>query len=496
MKKVPTGWPKALLFLTMACGGEDVSVSNTSPTGSVGGVVVHAATRAPMTGVEVSLLAGGKVFPAVKTLATGTFSFRGVPYGNALVTVAGPSGFLGAVLGAKMSGQAGDFPTSNEAVTLGPIGLVPASRMFTLRILDDRGVPVGGYTITAQTTVGWVDFSSGAPKAVGEALFSATTGADGRVTLVGIPDYHALGTTINDALVVTLPPWDANEDGVLEFPGGTATFNMRSLAVPVPEVLLKPNYEPALSVVASNVAALERSPSANSLPGTIAVGEPLYIKFNLPIQSTAAVSVTDEQGAPLPEPPSSSVQGDLLKIVLATSPGNEYNLSIHAVAAVGDRIVWGDFAAAFFTRGPEKITAKATKDSATGMVRLTFSEPIGTGSHDSNNLAGENCVMFFNADLDKSGIPIGNAPGELGHASCESGRSLRSVEPDPPGPVGRSGYSSIWEFLPPTPGNAALPSATPVHLLFSRIASPSFAPRRTDGRPVPDFTGLDAILLP
>src|SRR5687767_14972252 len=76
----------AATALVASC-GDSVSVSNTSPRGSVGGIVVDASTRAPLAGVSVTVIAGGEVFDPVVTGEDGTFRVPSVPFGNVLALV-------------------------------------------------------------------------------------------------------------------------------------------------------------------------------------------------------------------------------------------------------------------------------------------------------------------------------------------------------------------------------------------------------------------------
>lgn len=478
-----------------AC-GDSVSVSNATPEGSVGGLVVDAATMQPIAGATVRLIAGGRTFDAVETGGDGSFAFTDVPAGSVIVQIDTPAGYWGATVRGALTGSAGEFPIGNEVLTLGPIGLVPAATTFTVRVLSESGAPVANYNLGLETSLEWVDFSSGAPNAIGRRGFAATTNADGYATFAtALPDYWRLGTSVPDAVVVLLPPWDADMDGAFEFAGNVRVFNMRTLGDPTPDVVLDPNYEAAIYVVASTIPQLEGGGAG--LPGVIGTSDPIWIKFNLPIEEASLdVNVVTETGSPVMA--TTNVTDDLLKITFpALTAGAEYNLHVHVVTKVGDRFLQGDFAAPFFTRNPAAtITATPSKDPSTGAVRITFSEPIGTGNPGLNYLAGGDCVLFFNADLGGAPLPIGDYPGELGNPNCEAGRAFYAVEPDPAGPVGLSGYSSVWEFYPPAPGGNPIPPATPIHIFFSRVSNPAYVIERPDGRPVHDFTGGMSIFMP
>jgi hypothetical protein len=125
------------------------------------------------------------------------------------------------------------------------------------------------------------------------------------------------------------------------------------------------------------------------------------------------------------------------------------------------------------------------------VIRVTFTEPVGTGDANANFLSGGNCVLFFAADISQSG-PVGDAPSELGHPACDGNLYFRALEPDPPGPVGFSGYTRYWEL--PLPANVG--TGTQVHLILSRVTDQTRRLQRPDGRVVEDFTGSTFLTLP
>lgn len=470
-----------------ACGDDGITVNQVDAEGSVGGIIVDAATRAPLAGVEISLLAGGEAFDPVTTADDGTFAFDGVPAGGVIVTLAAPAGYESAWLRGELPAAAGEYPAGNSTLTLGPLGLVPTTGQFTLRVLDGDGAPVSGYQLAVQTFAQYIDFASGVADAGGEVLRAATTDADGYATFLGMPDFAALGPSVPDGVVVVLPPRDANADGIYEFGGGDRVFNLRALTDPTPDVVLQGGFEGALAVRASTIDALV--PGGGDGPSRIQRNGTIFVKFNLPIRADVDVAIGDEDGDPLAAQPAIGIRDDTLTISFAGAQleqGAEYNLHIHAVAAAGDRTITGDFPASFFTvPGASTVSvAGATRDGAQN-VFITFSEPVGGIT---TGLGGTNCVLFFQVDLDGTG-GIGNAASELGAGSC--GVTLSSNEPNPPGPVGTSGYSTRWVFNAPLVlGTNPIPQNTPVHVVFSRVATTNAVMLRTDGTPANDLMFL------
>jgi hypothetical protein len=486
-----------ILAAALGC-GDSLSVKNTSPRGSVGGIVVDAATRAPLAGVEVSLLAGGELFAPVVTEEDGLFGFDRVPAGVVLVSLAAPGGYQGTYLRGELPAAAGDFPTGNSTLTLGPVGLVPLDGSFSLRVLDANGRPVSGYAVTARHFVQWVDLTSGAGASRGEVVATVTTDNAGYALFSSFPDFFRLGPSVNDSLVVLLPPLDIDGDGIYDFSGGDRLFSARALGDPTPDVILDAGYTTTLQVRASTVAELAGAGGSTPAAAVIGSTDSIHVAFNLPIQDSVSVTVSDEWGAPLAGQPELTVRDDNLTLAFGQSPlspGNEYNLHIHATAAVGARHVSGDFSAAFFTRAlSSQVTiANVTRDPASQVVDLVFSEPIGLGGNANFTLNGANCVVYFEADLNQSGA-VGDAPSELGAQSCNV--ALASQEPNPTGPPGLSGYTRYYRLTAPTIGIDAtpLPAGTRMHLMFSHAANVTV--RRPDGSAVGDFTGDAYVTLP
>ena len=478
------------LILFAACGGDAVDVSNVDPEGSVGGIIIDAQTREPLPGVTLALLAGGTVFDPEVTAEDGSFQFTEVPGGDVILTIAGGDAHSGATVRGTLPSSAGDFPLDNATLTLGPLGLLPNGDDFEVRVLDQFGAPVSGYPLGAELQVQYVDYSQGFPDAEGQIFIQTTTNADGYATVAGLPDFFSLGS-VNDAIIVFLPPYDADGNGIFEFPGGDTSFNLRSLD-PTPDIILDGNLAASLSVRASTVPRLVDATAG--APAVLQTSGQIFVTFNLPIQNSAEGTMTDEQGGGISVPVSALTIGDdTLSIALGglgLTNNSEYNIHIHAVAAAGDRFATGDFAASFFTvsTDPNVSVTGATRDAVTQLVTLTFNEPIGFGNVGSNSsLSGGNCVVFFGFDINGANGQ-GDFVNELGATSCNV--VLSSDEWDPPGLPTLSGFSSRWQFTTPlqSPGGEAIPGGITVHLLFDRAVSLGSVAERPDGRAVQNMT--------
>ncbi len=485
------------LIATGAC-GDSLDVQNTVPRGSIGGLVVDSVTRMPLEGATVSVIAGGESKGPTKTKADGHFSINDVRAGDVLIMIDGPAdaGYQQAFIHGFLDDTAGNFPAHNT-ITLG-IGLIAAGGDYRVRVLDTQGRPVSMYPVTLRHFVQYIDFSSGLSRNGGEVVMTTTTGTDGRATFTGMPPFNALSPDINPTGVLLLPP--VEENGLFVYPGGTQTVNLRDFGDPSPDVILDPNLAASLSIRASTVADLYNPPGSSATGTVLGINDTIHVAFNLPIQD-ATVTVMNEVGTPLGAQPSVTPSEDNLAISFGQSPlspGNEYNIVIHAVANVGDTLVEGDFAGAFFTAGtgPDVTVSNVVRDAATQNVDVEFSEPIGIGGGNAIGLSGGNCVLFFNAnlaDITGTGV-IGDAPNERGNDTCAN-VVLYSNEPDPPGLGHRSGYTKYWRFTAPaTAAGGTLPAGTRFDVVFSHVVSSSLVIERADGTPVHDF--VDPIDIP
>ncbi|HUH05505.1 MAG TPA: carboxypeptidase regulatory-like domain-containing protein [Kofleriaceae bacterium] len=494
---IKTGVFAALAMAAFGC-GDSLEVKNTGPKGSVGGIIVDAVTRAPIEGASLSVLAGATTKGPTETDAQGIFRFTDVPAGDVLIIIDGPEGaaYTTAWIRAYLDDTAGDFPAHNT-ITLGPIGLVAGTTNFTMRVLDQTGRPVSQYPVTLRHFVEYVNFGNVPASGGGEVLVTGTTGTDGRVTFAGMPDFFSMSPSINDTVLLLLPP--LQDGGVFEFAGGSQTMSMRNLGDPTPDVILDPAFETQLRVRASTVPALAGSGGTNPTATVLAINDVIHVAFNLPIRNNASVVISDERGTPIANQPTMTISDDNLTMSFGNDPllpGAEYNIFIHAVSAVGDVNVTGDFVAAFFTPAltDDVTVTNINRDPNNQVVTIEFSEPVGIGQGQSVVLSGGNCVLFFNAnlaDITGAGL-IGDAPNERGNGACDL--ALFSIEPDPTGPAGLSGYTRYWQFTAPPPAaGGALPAGTRFDILFSRVPNAGFLIERADGRPVRDFIAPNDI---
>jgi hypothetical protein len=472
------------------CGGSDESlgVTNVSPEGSVGGVIVDLATGQPLPGVAVTIIAGAKVFPAegssIVTDTAGRFLVDKVPAGQIIVEMIPPATHLAARFDANIDDAAGDFPRKNGTLSLGPLALapiVPDGKEFKIRVVNADGSPASNVAASARTTFGWAWINDGTPQARGIATVNSKSDSVGVIAFKGLPDFAALAAldgqgVISDTVTVSILPIDTNNDGVYDFPGKTQSFSVNTLGgVYVPTIVLAGNPG-SLQILATSIPGLDGKKGNR----VVNAAGPFFVAFNLPIDQTlTTVQLFDEQGNAVADPVTKNVDGSLLSMSFTNlTAGQEYNLVLRAVAVVPGSFIEKTFSTPFFIKpeGTAKVTAALQKDANNNKVIVTFSEPVGTGT--VQNLA----VVYFNFDLGATGT-TGDEPGELGAETTTI--ALINREKDPPGPVGKSGLTRNWELTLPNVSGNPVPSGTTIKLFFSRNNTPVI---RANGEIVPDIT--------
>jgi hypothetical protein len=482
----------ALLVAPLSCGSGDdspIGVNNVSPHGSVGGLIVDATTQKTMQGVTVSIIAGGKIYPdkPVETDGSGYFAINDVPSGELLLRVVPKAGYQAVTIEATLPNSAGEFPLANATLSLGPIGLVPtvaADSGFKVLLIKPDGTPPNPpISAFLRTQIAWIDFNTGTPAARGITVSEAKSDNNGLVRFGDMPDFSRLvgligAGGVTDAVRVSVPPVDANKDGVAEFLGKEQSFSATKLAGSIPTIVLSTAAGP-LNVVASNIAGFMGKAGNRVLPGA---SGPLYLVFNWPIvDKLTDLGLYDEQGKPVASAPTKSISGNVMTINFqGLNTAAEYNLNIRTFGDVEGTLIEGQVASPIFTPVGAKVQATLKRDAKnTNRILVTFSEPIGTG------VAGQalSGVLFFDFDINGGGTK-GDAPGERN--SISSTYNLAIEEVDPPGQVSRSGLSTVFSFdLPMDSANNPIPAGTYVDFLFSRTAGT--VAERPDGTLVPDL---------
>lgn len=470
-------WVVVCASLALRCGGDDsLGVGNVAPEGSVGGLVLDAATRKPLAKVSVRVIAGGAILPAEAAQSddSGRFAIQKVPAGDVIVQLTPPKGYAPVQINATLEGSAGDFPLGNATLSLGPIGVVPLATSkadgFAVRLVTPGGVPAASVDASLRTSFSWISYEDGVPTAKGAIVVEGVSDNSGVIRFSGIPHYGKLAGlmgkgAVSDELRLVIAPFDTNDDGSYEFLGKQVTFNATQLSgSSMPTVVLDSGLS-QLKILAASVGKLYGKKLPRVLKGT---SGPLRAVFNMPLDSSTSALLYDEEGKKLSSSAVSvKVDGNLLVLSLSgLQAAREYNLLLNAAALVGGQRIVATFGTPFFTPATSTAVVKVASVKKVGSAHhLRFSEPLGTGSSSTNSQR----IVYVDYDLNGSST-TGDAAGELGASSTAI--TLSHLEVDPPGPAGRSGFASGWSVTLPKVGANALPSGTTVWLKLGAATPP------------------------
>ncbi len=428
-------------------------VTPTNPRGYVAGQILDGTTREPLSGAKVTLFGGGLVGEQT-TDAAGHFQFGPIASGARFSVEISSRGFTSATLGNLIiEDSAGDFPTDNGALYVGPIALMPIGGSLTVQIVSDEGVPVQGAALTVESALAY--FNGG--NARGSVVAKGTSGADGSATVMGLPNVWALPPRQENlaSMVVTIAPVDSNGDMVPDLRGQTIAISgadVRAATQPRLVVLVKDGARQALQVVSSNIDLLVNANAAVSVLGS---DEPLRIVFNQAIErDSLLVDVRDETGDnELTMNAVIGARGNTVELThdVTFIEGQEYNLALRAQSQHGETVFK---TAAFFARAnpmePIRVTARyvdTNGDTLWGMgndqLTITLSVPVGR----SGLNPAFNARLYVELDLDGS-MTIGDGAGELPGLGAPYPPPIRinAQEPNPQNGVTASGFT---RFLAP-----------------------------------------------
>jgi CarboxypepD_reg-like domain len=415
----------------MSCGSNSstVAVGNNNPLGTVGGVVIDAASETPIMGATVSLLVGGQSLMATTDM-NGVFSIAKVPSGNFIASISN-MGYETASINSALNGAVGNFPIKDPVTTIGPIGLIKNDGTFTVKLVDETGAAVANIMVTAQVPVRYITYSNGYAGATGTYQVSGMSGTDGTVTLSGLPEYATLSGIVNDFLTIYVPPTQVmGAMGVYSFLGGQFTFEVNNLAnsnnnagpgqnTPVDEVTIKlAGPSTVLQILGSNVDLLRNltvtgssaAPTYSSIGVIpfIAPTGPITIEFNQVInKSTVRAQLFNEDGTTAGQMMATGSDNQLsISPMSALTAGARYNMALHvdAEAVPGQQSAGRELNVVvplfiqpasgtmvkISTINPPK-SSQATPTSAF-FVTFSFNEPVGFGF---GSAAGIPCVSYL-----------------------------------------------------------------------------------------------------
>lgn len=431
-------------------------VAPTRPQGFIAGEVWDATADRPLDGVRVRVVGGGVAADPVTTGAEGEFGFGPISAGAAFALHADKADFSTASIpNLTIDDAAGNFPTINGAIFVGPIGLLPTTGTFDVQVVGSDGAPVPGAEVTIETSLAFLLGET----AVGSAHAVGMTDPDGRATIEGLPNVRRLPPRFENAaaLVVHIAPVDLDGDGLPDLDGRTVAVSgrdVRTQALPL-LIVLDPPGDGMLRVVASNVSGLAGGPVA---PAVLPDGEPIRVVFSGPIdRESLLVDLRDEDGST--EIVNSfvvSALGNVLTITAADTLGRglEFNVAIQAQSRDRFPVQIVDVAAPFFveeTRG-EPIQVQGTFHDRNGdglwgtgtdELILNVSNPVGRAG------AGTAFALELWVALDLNGTStVGDAAGEL-PATGDARPAPIVINAAEPAPGNGSPVSGFTRFVTP-----------------------------------------------
>lgn len=509
-----------LVALGVGCGGgssngdSKVTVGQSEVKGTVGGVVLEAAPGLlPLTGATVTVIAGGATL-AGTTSAEGIFSVKDVPVGSVIVKITAGDHFDVYVTG-TLNAAAGNFPASNAVLTVGPVAMINNKGSIAFRVVNEDGAAASGIKVTARSAASYIDFSGGGSAPRGAVDSGGMSGADGIVTLGGLPDFAAIGPLLADQVTINIPPQKLPSPNNYQFLGLTLPINATAYAPNLgqtPTLVLAGPRSP-LTVLSSTLDCFEGAPTGGACTagpvGTqVPAPGPITVAFNQAVNANSVRAyLYNESGSLAQATAMATVNGSLVSIGFSKplDPGNRYNLAFHANGAYADQTKEYNVTAPFFVAAAMGTGVTLQPQSRIDPNKpdeyiLQFSEPIGVGNGSSAPLP---CVVYYEADLD--GNPQIYSPGEWNSGGnsflkCEaqftSAHAGLFLTPDEPR-VGAlqsplTGYTTTWRLLVKSACVDAKmyqcsTSGRSVHLVFSRNNDPSSVMKRSNGAPVQDL---------
>lgn len=428
-------------------------ITPTNPLGFVAGEIRTTATGRPLSGATVEIF-GGRITGEATTESPGTFELGPIAAGATFSLQASASGYFDAVMpGLVIDDEAGNFPTVNGALYVGPIQLLTNDGEYTVQVVAEDGQPVMGAEVTIETAARY--FVGDLPRGTG--FSSDATDQDGRVTVAGLPNVWALPPRYEPyaALTISVAPVDLDGDGAADLSGATMSVSGRDARneALAPVIVLRHGGAQPLQAIASNVPGLVGAPA--SQPAIIAPQENVRVVFNKPIdRESVLVDLVDEDGAnPLA---TAVVTGAFDNVVFIDpaedlQPGAEYNLAlrVHSLDGIPTEVL--NLAAPLFAeddpQAPISVLGSFVDVNGDGLfgtgndaIELKLSRPVGRPGMSP----AFRVELLIAIDLNGTST-IGDAPGELAPAGSPQPAPLvlQAAEPSPGNGAGPSGFTTL-----------------------------------------------------
>lgn len=428
-------------------------ITPTKPLGYVAGDIRDAGSGRPISGATVAIFGGG-ISGETTTEGAGSFEIGPIAAGATFSIQITAGGYVDALMpGLTIDDEAGNFPTVNGALYVGPVQLLTSDGEYTVQVVAEDGQPVMGAEVTVETSARF--FAAGLPRDTGFA--SGTTDQDGRVTVTGLPNVWSLPPSheAHAALVINVAPVDSDGDGAADLSGTTMAVSGRDARneALAPVIVLRRGGAQPLQVVASNVPGLAGAPPTQ--PSIIAPGEDIRIVFNKPVdRESILVDLVDETGStPIATAAVTGAFDNLLFVDPAEDlePGTEYNLAIrvHSLDSVPTEVL--SLGSPVFAQDdpqtPIAVIGSYVDNDGDGLfgsgndaIELRLSRPVGRPG------ASPAFRVELLVALDLNGTStIGDAPGELAPpgAAQPPPLLLDAAEPSPGNGAGLSGFTTM-----------------------------------------------------
>lgn len=478
-------------------------ITPTTPRGYVAGQVTDGTTGKALGSANVRIYGGGIDVP-LKSDPDGRFQHGPVPAGASFSIEISKAGYTTAHLtNRQISDSAGDFPTDNGGLWVGPIGVLPLGTNLKVQVVTYTGRSVVGANVSVETSVAYFDANS----ARGTSVASGETDETGVATITNLANVFAFSPRRRNSggITINVDPVDVDGDGKNDLRGtvmsisGEAAYRQQE---PYLVVLQTAEEQDPFEIVASNVDRLVAGKNPDN-PTVLDLDETIYIVFNQPVSGgdTFLATLVDETGEN--ELALTVTLGNLGNVVQLTHDtqflaGQEYNLRISARTAASETGSMIQVAAPFFGRGDptEAIRVQGSfvdrnSDGRWGngadRIELRLNKPIGRS--DTTNGQGFVAEMYVELDLNGTST-VGDFRGELPRPG--SGRPypepilLNSLEPTPDNGAARSGFTKYMA-----------PFTTGLILPLTELEGPvafelRFKPDRNSGNFLVDPEGREA----
>jgi hypothetical protein len=523
-------------------------VAPATPKGTVSGQVLNTRME-PLAGVSVRMTIGSATTEqplAAETDASGNFMFKNVPAGSQVLVTLAKDGYATLRASAEVPSSAGNVPINNGNASLGAITLAQLNGTVRFTLITPSGRPaVGAQAFIEAAPAGTISFNGTTVTAVSTVVASAVADAQGVVTFTRVPapvELARIGGTGTQAggYRLWVDPVDLpTADGILDAGGYAKKIDASALMVYGGSQLIQlpaprsdaGNVDPSnpgagagFNIVATNVPSLnhavltdatQKALARQPLRNMVRPGDSIYLSFGQPVARDSLFALlTDEAGQKkLDVTVTPNATGDVFTLTPAAGTlqeGQEYNLSLRATSAYdGTLKTWKGFFVSGDANTPKPLQVASiafkdsNKDSKLGngeCVVVTFNQMVR-----ATPITSPRPEVFFNVDLSSTPGPVGDSPGEYGHANgfvvvaaappsadlCFSGETTAY-------PVDSAFNEFTTRFSIPSgyPGSVSVSEGVEVKVDFAKFRSTELSNyyETAWGVPVPSTTALKTTL--